>query len=372
MTTLPATKRRPPSIENWAALAEHAAAIRRSRVVREERAGPRCLVVSTEQAGAYRRRAMHLVARLAEGSHSAAAFAGLQDSAPRAGLLSMHARQHGIHPEAWEDDSLAQIWFRWADYLVPKDALAAFTLGAAPRSADFLDAAAALADSVAAALGGQALTQRQLTARLPDVAPIFLRSLSVTGRIRIRWDASRLVIYATETPAADPEEARLELARRFLTWHGPANAAHFAKWAGLGRSDAELTWRRLASELLPVSLAGRHRWMLARHEQRLRLASEDGGVRLLPLGDPYRYLDEGLALPTPPDLHDRVADPRQRNALSGRLLLNGRVVGSWSRAAGNVRLVPWRPMNHHELGLVEQEVAALSGPIRHRLRLEWR
>jgi hypothetical protein len=39
-----------------------------------------------------------------------AAWAGLQDSMPRAALLSIHARVAETQPTTWEDASLVQLW----------------------------------------------------------------------------------------------------------------------------------------------------------------------------------------------------------------------------------------------------------------------
>ena len=39
-----------------------------------------------------------------------AAWAGLQDSMPRAALLSLHARLIGVEPSTWEHPSLVQVW----------------------------------------------------------------------------------------------------------------------------------------------------------------------------------------------------------------------------------------------------------------------
>jgi hypothetical protein len=44
-----------------------------------------------------------------EGSLRRAAWAGLQDSMPRAALLSIHARVEGAEPSTWEDPSLVQL-----------------------------------------------------------------------------------------------------------------------------------------------------------------------------------------------------------------------------------------------------------------------
>ncbi len=61
---------------------------------------------------AFRRHAGALDARLPSGPDSLrrAAWAGLQDSMPRAALLSIHARVEGTGPSAWEDPSLVQLW----------------------------------------------------------------------------------------------------------------------------------------------------------------------------------------------------------------------------------------------------------------------
>jgi len=61
---------------------------------------------------AYRRNVQALDERLPAGSDSLrrAAWAGLQDSTPRAALLSIHARVQGTGPSTWEDASLVQLW----------------------------------------------------------------------------------------------------------------------------------------------------------------------------------------------------------------------------------------------------------------------
>src|SRR6516165_3013449 len=61
---------------------------------------------------AFRQHAGGLTERLPRGQRSLrrAAWAGLQDSMPRAALLSIHARVEGTEPSAWEDPSLVQLW----------------------------------------------------------------------------------------------------------------------------------------------------------------------------------------------------------------------------------------------------------------------
>jgi hypothetical protein len=72
----------------------------------------RRLDLTREQILAHRRKVQALDERLAPGPDSLrhAAWAGLQDSMPRAALLSIHARVEGTRPSTWEDPSLVQLW----------------------------------------------------------------------------------------------------------------------------------------------------------------------------------------------------------------------------------------------------------------------
>ena len=84
---------------------------------------------------AFRRRVGALDARLPRGRRSLrrAAWAGLQDSMPRAALLSIHARVEGTEPSTWEDPSLVQLWGpRYHAYVVAARDLAVFSLGRLP------------------------------------------------------------------------------------------------------------------------------------------------------------------------------------------------------------------------------------------------
>jgi hypothetical protein len=84
---------------------------------------------------AFRRHVGALDERLPSGRRSLrrAAWAGLQDSVPRAALLSIHARVEGTEPSTWEDPSLVQLWGpRYTAYVVAARDLAVFSLGTLP------------------------------------------------------------------------------------------------------------------------------------------------------------------------------------------------------------------------------------------------
>ena len=71
------------------------------------------LVLSRAEILAFRRRVGALDERLppGRGSLRQAAWAGLQDSMPRAALLSIHARVAGAGPSSWEDASVVQLYY---------------------------------------------------------------------------------------------------------------------------------------------------------------------------------------------------------------------------------------------------------------------
>ena len=92
------------------------------------------LILTRPQILAFRRRVGAVEERLPirASSLQRAAWAGLQDSMPRAALLSIHARIVSTRASSWEDPSLIQIWGpRHNAYVVARRDLAVFS--ASPR-----------------------------------------------------------------------------------------------------------------------------------------------------------------------------------------------------------------------------------------------
>ncbi|MDQ1397722.1 MAG: hypothetical protein QOG64_2981, partial [Acidimicrobiaceae bacterium] len=285
-----------------AALAQLDRAVRRARRLPREASVVSSQAQTTAVQARWRRLVVtHAVARLPSGRYHDATLGGLQDSSPRAALLALHARMEGVGPDAWEDPSLAQIWLRGADYLVPRRDLGVFTLGTLPRDERLVQALEGLADAVLATLDGDRADSRLVGERLAGLPnPTMVRAASATGRVHIRWDTRRTEIIAADRPALDPGEARVELARRFLHWHGPANSNHFARWAGISRVDADRTWDSLSLEIVPVAVETRPRWMLAADLDALLAIEPPAGPRLLPPGDPCLFMPDGPAPPVLP------------------------------------------------------------------------
>jgi hypothetical protein len=318
---------------------------------------------------------MHLAQRLPASAIGEAARSGLQDSAPRAALLSLHARLHGVRPDSWEHPELAQIWFRFADYVVPRDLVGVFTVGTLPRDPAAVSALDRLADMVHRVLEGRSRPTREVTARIADLPdPLMLRAVCATGRVHIRWDARTVRIVPAEAPAIDPEDARLELARHFLRFLGPARPEHFCKWAMLTRDDATRTWAALSPELVEIDVAGGSRFMLEADVDRMQSARPPEGVRLLPPGEPYLYNDHDLLVRTAereplqpgPSLTRRLI-----NSLSGRILVDGEVVGAFGRVRANVAIRPWRRLNSEERMRIDAEAQLLREPLGRPPGIRW-
>src|SRR5690348_509221 len=90
------------------------------------------LVLSRAEILAFRRRVGALDERLPPGPASLrqAAWAGLQDSMPRAALLSIHARVEETLPATWDHPSLVQLWGpRFSAYVVAAEDRAVFSVG---------------------------------------------------------------------------------------------------------------------------------------------------------------------------------------------------------------------------------------------------
>ena len=252
------------------------------------------LTIGRQEILAFRRRVGGLDKRMPKGSQSLrrAAWAGLQDSMPRAALLSLHARVEAVDPSTWEDSSLAQLWGpRYNAYVVAKRDFALFSLGRLPDDAKSRLRAERMAERLHAGLDGRRMTDREVGHALG--VGNGLRYATTTGTVAIRWDGARAPMVWT-VPAADiePASARRELARRYLHIFGPTTAAQFARWAGISRRSASDAFASLEGSLVPVRSPLGDEWLLAEDEPALRTAEPVAATpRLLPSGDAYFLLD---------------------------------------------------------------------------------
>lgn len=323
------------------------------------------LVLTRADVLAFRRRAGHLDARLPASPASVrqAAWAGLQDSMPRAAVLSLHARVEGVTPDAWRSKHFAQLWGpRYSAYVVPAVDLAVFSLGRLPVAAAARTRATRTAETLRAGLAGARMTHSEITRRL-RVVPNSLRYAATTGTVLIQWDGARQPeLWTVPPPRVTPERARLELARRYLHVFGPSTAEAFARWAGVRAHEAAATFAALTRELVPVTTPLGDAWLLAEDEALCRRRRrESTAVRLLPSGDAFYLLWGAERALLVPDARHRAALWTSR-VWPGALLAGGEIVGTWRRTLTDVTLEPWRTLTARERAAVDAEIASLPLP----------
>jgi hypothetical protein len=300
-------------------------------------------------------------------------WAGLQDSTPRAALISIHARLEGTHPSTWEDLSLVQLWGpRFNVFVVAARDLAVFSLGTLPDDVKGRRRAEDLAARLRAFLGGARMTYGE-AGRALGVHPNSLRYAAATGTVLIRWEGARQpTVWTVPPPAVDPRDARLELARRYLHIYGPATPEGFARWAGIGPRHGVAAFEALRRSLTPAQTPVGDAWILTRDEPNFHTATGPvAPARLLPSGDAYLLLQGA-------DRELLVPDTDRRRALwtprvwPGGLLVDGEIVGTWRRADTAVTVQPWRPLSRAERDAAAAEVESLPLPgIQGRIVVHW-
>jgi hypothetical protein len=330
--------------------------------VSQERRAPE---LSRDQILAFRRLVGGLNQRWPRSARSLrqAAWAGLQDSMPRAALLSLHARVEGIGPSGWEDPALVQLWGpRFSAYVVPRQDVAVFSLGRLPSDPRGLRRAEDIAERLDAFLEGRAMSATEIGRGL-GIHPNALRYAAPTGRVLIRWDGARQpAVWTVPAPEMDPTDARLELARRYLHVFGPTTPAAFAQWAGIKPPMGHAAFEALRDSLMLVRTPIGDGWILREDEPAFR-APADGSApaRFLPSGDAYCLLqgsDRALLLP----------DAARRALLwtprvwPGAVLLTGEIVGTWRRSDAVVTIEPWRRLPPADRPAIAAEAATMPLP----------
>lgn len=125
----------------------------------------------------------------------------------------------------------------------------------------------------------------------------------------------------------DREEAIAELARRYFTSHGPATVQDFVWWSGLKVAEARAGLEAVKSGLTHEVIDGQTYWRSPSSSPAQELAET---VYLLPSYDEYTvsYKDRSAIFDGP-----RASQlERETTILNPTIVINGRVVGLWTRA----------------------------------------
>jgi hypothetical protein len=199
-----------------------------------------------------------------------------------------------------------------------------------------------LREKVAAAGGttaGQALIQ--------VMALSSLRGLTVRGPMVGRQQAHVLVRdWLGEQPAIDRDQALAELARRYLTGHGPAGDRDLARWSGLPLRDARAGLAAIASELKQ------------RDDGLVDLAKRPPAAELPPprLLGPFEPLLLGWVA-REPILGDNKSVVTINGIFKPIALAEGRAVATWTMPKGKVELAPLRRLGKATRTALEADAA---------------
>ena len=128
-----------------------------------------------------------------------------------------------------------------------------------------------------------------------------------------------------QTKPLKRDEALAELAKRYLTSHGPATLRDFAWWSGLTITDAKNGLQTVAKEFISEQINGVTYWFSA-----VSTGQTASTIHLLPNYDEYiiSYKDrDNLMAPksTP------VLDARGSIIFNHTILIDGQIAGTWKR-----------------------------------------
>lgn len=237
-----------------------------------------------------------------------------------------------------------------------------------------------ICDEIGAALDGTPLTREELIARVGRGRSEHVRQVLKSGWGGMLKPAARngLLCFGPNRGQSvtfvrpeswlpswrtvDPEEAIVEMARRYLRIYGPATKLDFARWWGAWPGVANAAWKGLAKELVAVSLEGTRADLLAEDVPVIRRAKLGGSVRLLPLFDPYL-----MGYARRDHLVDRTfAAKVSRTAgwISAVVLVDGRVAATWTHVLSNstlrITVEPFRKLAPPVVSGIRERAAELG------------
>ena len=125
----------------------------------------------------------------------------------------------------------------------------------------------------------------------------------------------------------DAGDARVELARRFLTAFGPATYRDFTKWSGLPTSVTKPLFDSIGNALAPVTVDGETSFVLKRDVDELAAAKLDRLPILLPAFDTFLLAHSTKEHLVEKRFYKRVY--RNQGWLSPVVVAGGRIVAVW-------------------------------------------
>src|SRR5258708_15504256 len=302
-----------------------------------------------------------------------------------------------VRKALWKDKTLVKTWMmRGTLHLIPANDLPLYTAATSRRWVrinntwlKFMQVTEPevwqLVDSMGAALNGTPMSREELIDKVAKDEPARVRAALKSGWGGMLKPAARngMLCFGPSRgqnvtfvrPAAwlgswrkvDPQDALVDVARRYLRTYGPSAKEDFAMWWGSWSGVGVAAWAGLQKELATVSVEGHKAQMLAADLEKLPTPSPDMYVQLLPTFDPY-LMGHGN--------RDHLFDPKHRwkvsrvaGWISPVVLADGKVLGTWAYAvAGKTLRITVDPFKSLPAN-VKAEVRALAASIASALDL---
>ena len=130
--------------------------------------------------------------------------------------------------------------------------------------------------------------------------------------------------------ALEPDEALVEVARRYLRAYGPATKEDFGRWWGAWPGIGKAAWSGLEKDLVPVSIEGRRAELLASDLKEMSRKRDGRSLQLLPAFDPYLLGHDNRDHLYEAAHRSRVS--RTAGWISAVVLIEGRVAATWTHS----------------------------------------
>lgn len=301
-----------------------------------------------------------------------------------------------VREALWKDRSLVKTWLmRGTLHLLPAGDLPVFTAAmngswAKPRPSWFEYFGlrerdlAQLTETITGALDGEPMTREQIIAVagkgqsrqvlewMKSGWGGFLKPVARAGRLCFGPSRGQSVTFVNPREwlgawrDLEPEEALVEVARRYLRAYGPATRKDFEAWFGRWPGVAAIAWSGLESELVTVAVGGAPMQILSADLKHIPASPLPGTMRLLPAFDPFLMGHSSRSHLF--DAGHRAKVSRTSGWISQVVLVDGEVHGVWRHELlkRTLRVVVEEfgrlpATAKAEIGLRAQEIAAALG-----------
>lgn len=306
--------------------------------------------------------------------------------------VRVDCRVDDVRDALWKRKTLVKTWLmRGTLHLIPADDLPLFTAAMRTRwmrmrnswltyvqlsEPEFL----ALVEAIGEALDGQVLTREELVEKVAKGRPEHIRQVMRSGWGMILKPVARrgLLCFGPSRGQSvtfvrpqqwlsawrdvDPDEALLEVARRYLRAYGPATKEDFVRWWGTWSGVGKAAWSGLGDELAAVSIEGRRADVLSSDVQRIAKQRVEDSVQLLPPFDPYVMGHSSRDHIVETANLSKVS--RTAGWISAVVLVDGQVAGTWTHVAARdtlrITVEPFRRLNAKTAADVHRRAESLA------------